>query len=218
LRSSLLTGFSIPGRLEKLIVTLFADDTTVYLSDLDSFDNLEDTLAEWCNGSRAKFNITKTEIIPIGSTEYQNTVHHNHMIGPLSSKIPQNIHIVQDKECIRILGAWIGNKVSTHAPWNKVCKEIEDSLEHWGKSHPTIEGRRLIVQMTVAAKTQYLTSAQPMPDVITTKLEKMVHTFLWGDAQAGGINKQTMHSSHQRGGKKLVDIHARNDAIKLKTL
>ncbi|KAF9491472.1 hypothetical protein BDN71DRAFT_1579677 [Pleurotus eryngii] len=148
--------------------------TVAYSTILCSFDILEDTLAEWCNGSRARFNITKTEIIPIGSTEYQNAVHHNRMIGPLSSKIPQNIHIVQDKECIKILGAWIGNKVFTHTPWNKICKDIEDSLEHWGKSHPTIEGRRLIIQMTVAAKTQYLTSVQPMPDIITTRLEKLV--------------------------------------------
>ena len=40
LRKSRLTGLEIPGLAERLITTLFADDTTVYLHKSDNFDNL----------------------------------------------------------------------------------------------------------------------------------------------------------------------------------
>jgi len=65
-----LSGFDIPGTDEKLITTLFADDTTVYLSQDDLFDDLTDTLNLWCKASGARFNVSKTEIIPIGSKTY----------------------------------------------------------------------------------------------------------------------------------------------------
>jgi hypothetical protein len=60
----------ITGIDKKLITTLFADNTTVYLSQYDLFDDLTDTLNLWCKASGARFNISKTEIIPIGSRTY----------------------------------------------------------------------------------------------------------------------------------------------------
>jgi hypothetical protein len=41
LRHSELQGLKIPGVKDKLITTLFADDTTVFLSEFDKFTDLE---------------------------------------------------------------------------------------------------------------------------------------------------------------------------------
>jgi hypothetical protein len=57
-----------------MIASLFSDDTTVYLTKNDSFAGLQDILNTWCKASGAKFNIAKTEIIPIGSKEYGEEV------------------------------------------------------------------------------------------------------------------------------------------------
>ena len=40
-RQSALVGFKIKREVERLVTTLFADDTTVYLSEQDSFDDLQ---------------------------------------------------------------------------------------------------------------------------------------------------------------------------------
>jgi len=46
---------------------------------------------------------------------------------------------------------------------NHECSDkINKSLEQWGKSHPTIKGKKLIVQMIIAGMTQHLTEAQGM--------------------------------------------------------
>lgn len=43
----------------------------VYLIEHDDFGALTDTLQFWCKASGAKFNTSKTEIIPIGTKEYR---------------------------------------------------------------------------------------------------------------------------------------------------
>ena len=60
-----LQGFQIPRASKCLLVFLFADDTTVFLSEGDNFQTLQDILDQWCADSGAKFNISKTKIIPL---------------------------------------------------------------------------------------------------------------------------------------------------------
>ncbi|KAF5376898.1 hypothetical protein D9615_007205 [Tricholomella constricta] len=48
LRDSDLEGFQIKDERERLIATLFADDTTVYLSQNDNFPSLQIILDKWC--------------------------------------------------------------------------------------------------------------------------------------------------------------------------
>ena len=67
-------GLTIPGLDKKLVINLFADDTTLYLSDKDRFDTIEPKLRAWCEASGAKFNIKKTEIIPLGTLTHRNAV------------------------------------------------------------------------------------------------------------------------------------------------
>jgi len=66
-----LMGYNIPNTNKTVKVNLYADDTTVYLSHTDHYSDLEHILQIWCKVSRAKFNLEKTEIIPIGTKEHR---------------------------------------------------------------------------------------------------------------------------------------------------
>ena len=74
IRQSNLVGFKVQGQLERTIVSLFADDTTVYLSENDNIGDLYAILQTWCIASGAKFNLEKTEVILIGTKEYRAQV------------------------------------------------------------------------------------------------------------------------------------------------
>ena len=69
-----IKGFEIPGTEEKLAINLFADDTVLYLSKQDSFDEVVKILDKWCEVSGAKFNKEKTEIIPIGTKAHRDRI------------------------------------------------------------------------------------------------------------------------------------------------
>ena len=64
-----LSGIAIPGLAQNIKITMFADDTTLFLSKHDKLDDAQATLNRWCKVSGAKFNVDKTEIIPIGTED-----------------------------------------------------------------------------------------------------------------------------------------------------
>lgn len=91
LRASDLRGYDIPGASERLIATLFADDTTTFLRKEDSFEDLMSILDVWCTASGAKFNKEKIEVIPIGRPEYRAAFLENRRPTPNSSPSPSHI-------------------------------------------------------------------------------------------------------------------------------
>lgn len=46
----------------------------VYPSNSDCYSDLKSTLKTWCKASRAKLNLKKTEIIPIGTATHRTHV------------------------------------------------------------------------------------------------------------------------------------------------
>ena len=213
LRSSELKGYKIPGNDEKLIANLFADDTTTFLSADDNFADLQIILDRWCKASTAKFNIKKTEIIPIGSNEFRKTVLETRKTKEDHGMIPKNMHIAKDGEAIRILGAWLGNKINDEGVWAPTIEKIDQNLKWWERSHPSMEGRRLIVQMVIGGMTQYLTQVQGMPREVEKRIAKRVRKFMWSEKQMSPVNEQTLYTPIEVGGRAVLDIASRNEAI-----
>ncbi|EJD34755.1 hypothetical protein AURDEDRAFT_40360, partial [Auricularia subglabra TFB-10046 SS5] len=179
LRKSGLKGYDIEGLSEKLIATLYADDTTVYLAADDSYEVLQQILAEWCTASGAKFNIKKTEVIPIGKAEYRAQVVETRRMNENSQPFPAGVRIARDGEATRILGAWPGNGVKIAASWATIAAKIQDKLDRWERTMPTLSGRGIISQVVVGGFTQYLTAAQGMLRQMEKRLDKLAVDFFW---------------------------------------
>ena len=94
--------------------------------------------------SGAKCNIEKTEIIPIGSEQHRRKVIETRKINERDNRpLEHNIRIANDRDAVRILGAWIGNKVNDVTPWEAVLEKIKAGLTRWKNTHPTLYGKRL---------------------------------------------------------------------------
>ncbi|EJD36827.1 hypothetical protein AURDEDRAFT_32425, partial [Auricularia subglabra TFB-10046 SS5] len=179
LRASELEGYQIPGLNEKLIATLFADDTTAYLSSNDDYELLVGILDKWCIASGAKFNVGKTECIPIGTETFRAEFREKRRSQEHHKPIPDNIRITAEKTSVRILGIFTGNGVDDDEPWLRVLRKVSDQLTRWDNLHPTLEGRRSLIQAFVGGGTQFLTAAQGMPDHILEKFQKLASDFFW---------------------------------------
>jgi hypothetical protein len=118
--------------------------------------------------------------------------------------------VVRDGESARYLGARIGNHTNELEPWLPIVERIELILDHCAEGHPTLEAKRHQIQLTIGAITQYLTQANGMPESTTKQLVKIQKQFL--DAP---VNRETMSARIEEGGKKILDLYARNDAIKI---
>jgi hypothetical protein len=212
LRQSNLKGFEIPGVEEKLITTLFADDTTVFLSEFDKFVDLKYILDKWCIAAGARFNVSKTEIIPIGNPLYRKEVLATRRIHPSQEPLAADIHIARDQEPVRMLGAWIGNNIDQAIIWSTVLDKIRGNLSRWNQSHPTLFGRRLIIQMVIGGMTQYLAKVQSMPKQVEESLTKTIRNFMWEDRKPP-VNMSTLSLPVAQGGIKLLNLKIRNQAI-----
>ena len=215
-----LDGFEIPGLKEKLIISLYADDTTVYLSESDSYTTLQKILSRWCIASGAKFNLEKTEIIPIGTEEHRNRVLTTRKITITDPPLHQSINISKDGNAVRCLGAWIGNNTKASEPWEPILDKVKTTLENWNRGHPSLEAKRHIVQMFAGGMTQFLTAAQGMPKHIETALTKIIREAIWESPSPPMISMARLHAPSDEGGINLLNIKSRNkaiDIIRLKT-
>ena len=178
--TDLLSGFQIPREEEHLIVTLFADDTTIYLRHNDDIGNLFQILDKWCIASEAKFNIAKTIVLLIGTPTYRKNLITNWRSAPNMSQIDNNIHIAEENEPIWIIGGWIGNGIDDKAVWSKNMDKIDHHFETWGKSNPSIFSWRTIIQIFGGGVSQYMDMVQGMPRHIENLLQKKINKFIWG--------------------------------------
>jgi ribonuclease HI/exonuclease III len=211
-----IKGFTIPGIDEPVKVNFFADDTSLYLCEADSFSHAQNLLSEWCQASGAKFNIEKTEIIPIGTTEYRRLVVETRKINQNDNEqFNDRIRVTKDGEAIRFLGAWIGNHTNDATPWEPILVRIKGGLDFWRKTRPTMYGRKIIIQAIVGGYTQFLTMAQGMPNHIEDALTTITRDFMWEDDSSPRLTLDRLQRPRTEGGLNLLDIRARNEAIEL---
>lgn len=165
LRKSNLEGFKLTNKTDRLITTLFADDTTVYLSKYDNFRDLESILKKWCRALGAKFNVNKTEIIPVGPQHFRDELIRTKRTRPHDpkSKIPNNIKIAKDGEPVRALGAFVGNKIVDTSVWSATLETLDEKTNYWLRSKPSLEGRAYLTKVEPGGQTQYRTMVQGMP-------------------------------------------------------
>ncbi|KAF8308039.1 hypothetical protein DL93DRAFT_2142824, partial [Clavulina sp. PMI_390] len=164
---------------QRLVVALFADDTTVYLSDEDTMSTLKSLLDIWCLASGAKFNEGKTHLIPVGPLAHRERLAATRKLNPDADEVIENsIHILTEGEGTRILGAHIGNHTDPIGPWISVIDKARRTVKNIERYHPTAEGRAQ-TSRTIGGLTQYLTAAQGMPKEIEKILHKMAQDHFW---------------------------------------
>jgi hypothetical protein len=67
--------------------------------------------------------------------------------------------------------------------------------------------------MVIGGMTKYMATVQGMPADIEEKLDHLIRGFLWAEKSSVTVNKETVHAPSEMGGKNLLDIIARNEAI-----
>ncbi|KIK44094.1 hypothetical protein CY34DRAFT_41449, partial [Suillus luteus UH-Slu-Lm8-n1] len=187
-----IKGYQIPGVTERIIVNMYADDTTIYLTRDDCYSDLEEILQTWCNASGAKFNLGKTEILPIGTAEHRQRVIQTRKLNEKDNPWQDQIRIAQDGNPIRSLGAWIGNNVEHATSWEPVLEKIEKNFKRWELGHPSIAGKKHIVQMVAGGMTQFLAKAQGMPKSIENAITKQIRDFIWNEKRTPPISNRRL--------------------------
>ena len=215
-RQSELQGIKIPGKKERTIVKLFADDTLLYIRATDSLRKVNKILETFCSASTAVFNKEKTEYLPIGPKEYREKVINTRKIGERQSNIiPQELTIIKDKQPMRTLGAWIGNSINIQDKWQSIIEKQTRILNKWKTMHPSYRGKELILKALITSRAWFLATVNGMPKDIEKQMSKLIRDFLWDGRRNGYIPWKEAIAPRNKGGLNMPDIKARLEAIEL---
>ena len=136
----------------------------------------------------------------------------------MDAHINDDIHILEEGNSTRILGAHIGNHIDSAGVWARQMEKIIVALDRWDRTHPTLQGKAHIVRMVVGGMSQYLTAVQGSPAKVTKSLHKIIRNFFWGTSAPPPVAEKYLFAPLSKGGWNLLNITARNNAIKLMKL
>jgi hypothetical protein len=109
----------------------------------------------------------------------------------------------------------VGNNVNKAQPWEPIIDKIRNNLNRWANIHPTLVGKKTIVQAVVRGRTQFLTKAQGMPTSVSDAINQEIHTFLWEGASTAPIAKDMLYNEITCGGLDLLNLQSQNKAINI---
>ena len=177
IRESSLKGFKVCKDLDRVLVKVYADDTTVFLGPDDKPAKLQECLELFCKASTARFNDSKTEIIPLGSVESRNEIIESREFN--GWRINEGIHIAQEGEAIRILGSWQGNGINIQAKWNEMIEKQLKTMKRWNGHYPSTAGRVLVVKALVISLAYYLMTVNGISRKNLMTMERNTRNFIW---------------------------------------
>jgi ribonuclease HI/exonuclease III len=213
LRQSELQGLKIPGIPRKILTSLFADDTLVYLGSKDDMKVLKKIIDKFCLATTAKFNIEKTECLPLGNKEQRIKIIQTRKIG--INNIDKEIKIIKDGECMRTLGAWVGNDNGKVDKWNKIIQDQEQLMELWQRMHPSLKGKEILLKTLIQSKAVFLATVNGMPKDIEDRMQRNMKDFLWEGKKKGLVRWETAITDKKEGGLGIPDLRSRLEAIEI---
>jgi len=212
IRSSPLKGFNVSEDLTRVLVKVYADDTTVYIGPEDDPQHLLNCLNLFCKASTAKFNDRKTEIILLGAIDSRmhiiNTRKYNDW------KVDDGIRIAQEGEATCILGSWQGHKINIQAKWNEMLEKQQKIMKLCSLSYPSVTGRVLITKALIVSQAYYLMTVNGITRNHLETMEKNIRKFIWS-GKIGQIAWDRVILPIKEGGIGAPSVKIRYEVIKV---
>ena len=213
IRMSQLTGIRIKEIPDKILVSMFADDTLIYLTINDDICILFLILDKFCYVSNAKFNEKKYEALPLGDPEFRKKLTETRKLNDLPGNVLRNeIRIIKEGEPMRTLGAWIGHNIDISPNWNNIVEKQKEIMNKWSTMNISLKGKELILKSLIASRAFFLATVNGIPNHIIDQIHKNMRHFVW-DGKKGSLNWKEAVMPREKGGLALPDLYVHKDCI-----
>ena len=164
---------------KEIKVSLYADDTTAFVRDLDSVDHLLTLLDNFKNLSGLEINTTKSEGLWLGRWK-------NKTETPFGFRWP--------RDPIKALGIFFSYDINKTNELNfaEKIRNLEKTLNSWKRRNLTLYGKINIVKTFGLSKLIYNTSVLVIPENFVKEIDKLIFNFIW-DGKPAKIKKINYH-------------------------
>jgi hypothetical protein len=173
-------------------ITQMADDTTLFIDDLQSLHHALNTLFTFWKASNLKLNRSKTHILSVG---IYNTKEYNHF------------NLKWEKERVYALGTWFYKDVvrSNQHNYQMRLDNLKSILQQYSKLHLTWYGKIEVIKTFAIPKILYTISSLETPEWFVEDAQKAINSFLW-DGKPPRIKFATAIANPELGGLQLPNI------------
>ena len=182
------------------LYTAYADDTTFFLENKESIDELVKTFTLFSSFSGLKPNISKCEICGLDPLKGLETA----VCGM------QSVDLTRD--AIKILGIYFSYNININninimnqKNYSQTITSIHDILKLWRMRNLSTEGKMVVFKTLAISKLVYLPLLTVIPNHITDEVAKIQKSFIWHDSSPK-IKHETLRMEFKAGGLKSVDI------------
>jgi len=187
-------------------VSLFADDTTLYIkNDGTSLNEVFKVLKRFEEISGLKVNLDKTQILKIGNMD--SSVNY----------VDENLKAIPITNDITILGVKIGQDMEQCIKTNYQSKldKIATNFNMWSIRDLSLFGRSLITKSLGMSQLVYLMSMLPSPkSEYFNEVESKLFGFLW-KRKKDRIERTTLQTDIVNGGCNVTNVKMMNKSLKL---
>ncbi len=173
-------------------ISQLADDTTLFLRDIDSLREALSFLDifKCCTG--LKLNRSKTEIIWLGSQC-------NSTVKPLGLRVTNS--------SVRCLGVLCNTNVTDAVNENFVSKikKLKKLLAMWSQRNLSLKGKITFLRTMAIPQILYIASVLPVPKWVIKEADQLFFSFLWNNKKHF-VSRKVITSSIEQGGLRMPDI------------
>ena len=189
------------------LLSAYADDTTFFVSDLDSIQAIFVTFDNFSLFSGMKINLSKCELAGIGVKRSVPTA----LLGV------NNVSLLTD--CIRILGVNFTYDLKLFQEKNYMAciKKLQKVLQVWGMRFLSLYGKIIIFKSLAFSKIIYIASMATVPADIIKIIENIHKDFVW-DKKRPNIKHLSLIRSYSCGGLNDIDITSKFKSLHLNWL
>ena len=186
---------------KEIKVSLYADDTTVFVRDLESITHLLALLNDFKILSGLEINTSKTEGMWLGCWKNNTDI-------PFGFRWP--------REPIKALGIFFSYDSDKANELNFVEKirNLEKVLNSWKRRNLTLYGKINIVKTLGLSKLIYNASVLVIPEQLNQEVNSIIFNFIW-DEKPAKIKKLTLIGEKNQGGLRMTDFNIMNKALKV---
>ena len=190
-------------------ISQYADDTVLFLDSRESLHNALELLDIFSKYSGLNINVTKTQILCIGSLKKTVKIDLHHLHGTDISLVNQKF--------VRYLGIdfCIDLEKLPDFNYDRIFDKLKRQMISWSKRNISVFGRVVLVKSLLVSQFNHLFMSIPNPSEHLLKaINVSFFKFIW-KGKPDKISRKQIVCSYENGGLKMVDVVHFSRALKL---
>ena len=188
----------------EIIISAYADDTTIYLKDFGSLHRVVHILETFQIYSGLKINLDKSELLPLGLFKDNHPDLNN-----------DDLHFTANP--VRLLGVVFSSDLSNIFELNFVpkLKKLKEILRIWSMRDLSPIGKITIVKSLGLSQLIFLFSVLPKPpDNFLKEIDSIIFKFIWS-GKPDKLSRKSIIGDYEKGGLKMVHIPSVINGLKV---